>query len=481
MCDLHAAAFPAMISADDHFPPAPLSHCAPDLALLGKYTAQAPRYTSYPPATQFTTNLAAVRAEDAIAADNAGDPRPLSLYLHLPFCESRCWYCGCTTVITRDRSAAERYLEALAREIALYRPLLDSSRRVVQLHLGGGTPTFLNARQLDRLTEILYGSFTFDPDAEISVEIDPRRLSRPQVESLHRLGARRASLGIQDTDRRVQLAIHRYQPHTFNEQAVTWLRDAGFTSINVDLIYGLPLQTVDSFSRTVEDVLELNPDRLSVFGYAHVPWMKPAQKIFEDREQLPTPAERLSLWALAHTRLTAAGFIDIGLDHFARPADELARAQRDGTLHRNFQGYSTRAGASVYAFGMSAISAMGDVYFQNTRSLPDYHAALDAGRLPVQRGLRLTPEDMRRRHIIMRLMCDRRLDFAKLSSALGVDFRTTYAAELASLEEMAADGVVKLSAQEVSVTDRGAPLLRLVARHFDAYADGSSTRHSQAI
>ena len=481
MCDVNTADFPAMISADDPFPPAPTTSCAPDLALLGKYAASAPRYTSYPPATQFTSDLSSVRVEGAIAADNTGAPHPLSLYLHLPFCESRCWYCGCTTVITRDRSAAEQYLGALAREIALYTRQIDPARRVVQLHLGGGTPTFLNARQLDQLTDLLHGSFAFDPDAEISVEIDPRRLSRPQVDALHRLGARRASLGIQDTDRRVQLAIHRYQPHTFNEQAVAWLREAGFTSINVDLIYGLPLQTVDSFSRTLDDVIALNPDRLSVFGYAHVPWMKPAQKIFEDRDQLPSPAERLSLWALAHTRLTAAGYIDIGLDHFARPEDELARAQRDGSLHRNFQGYSTRAGASVYAFGMSAISSMGDVYFQNTRGLPDYHAALDAGRLPVQRGLRLTPEDVRRRHIIMRLMCDRRLDFAKLSSALGVDFRTTYAAELTSLEEMATDGVVEFSAQGLRVTERGAPLLRLVARHFDAYADGAATRHSQAI
>jgi oxygen-independent coproporphyrinogen-3 oxidase len=470
-----------MISDHDAFPSAPAATPPLDLELIKKYAASAPRYTSYPPATQFTADLASIRVEDAIAEDNALGSRPISLYVHLPFCESRCWYCGCTTVITRDKSAAELYLDDLAREIALYNLRLDGNRRVVQLHLGGGTPTFFNARQLDRLSEILHCYFQFDPDAEISVEIDPRRLTRPQVEALHRMGARRASLGIQDTDRRVQLAIHRHQPHTLNKQAVSWLRDAGFTSINVDLIYGLPLQTVDSFARTLDSVLGLSPDRLSVFGYAHVPWIKPSQKIFEDRGQLPSTEDRFALWALGHERLTAAGYIDIGLDHFARPGDELALAQREGTLHRNFQGYSTRAGASVYAFGMSAISGMGDVYFQNTRSLPEYRAMLTAGQLPVQRGLRLTDEDRRRRHVIMRLMCDRRLDFARLSSDLGLPFTETYSAELASLANLVADGVVTLSNEALRVTPRGSPLLRVIAQHFDAYAVTGGTRHSQAV
>jgi oxygen-independent coproporphyrinogen III oxidase len=470
-----------MISAHDSPGSRPTTNRSLDLALIKKHSTNAPRYTSYPPATQFTSDLGAVRFEDAIAEDNASSARPISLYIHLPFCESRCWYCGCTTVITRDKSAAELYLDDLAREIALYNLRLDGARHVVQLHLGGGTPTFLSARQIDRLSEILHCYFEFDRRAEISVEIDPRRLSLPQVEALQRLGARRASLGIQDTDRRVQLAIHRHQPHALNEQTVAWLRGAGFESINVDLIYGLPLQTVESFSRTLDDVLGLSPDRLSVFGYAHVPWIKPAQKIFEERDQLPTPEERLALWALAHSRLTDAGYIDIGLDHFARPGDELAIAQREGTLHRNFQGYSTRAGASVYAFGMSGISGMGDVYFQNTRSLADYRTALAAGQLPVQRGLRLTAEDRRRRHIIMRLMCDRRLDFAQLSTDLGLNFAETYSAELASLAGLAADDVVALSNTALRVTPRGSPLLRVVAQHFDAYAATGGMRHSQAV
>ncbi|ATC65741.1 oxygen-independent coproporphyrinogen III oxidase [Nibricoccus aquaticus] len=464
----------ALLSASSATPPL-------DLELIKKYAAAAPRYTSYPPATQFTADLPAIRFEDAIAEDNATGVRPLSLYIHLPFCESRCWYCGCTTVITRNKSAADTYLDDLAREIALYNLHLDSSRRVVQLHLGGGTPTFFTARQLDRLGELLRCYFQFDKDAEISVEIDPRRLSWDQVEALVRLGARRASLGIQDTDRRVQLAIHRHQPHALNEQAFTWLRAAGFSSINVDLIYGLPLQTVDSFDRTLDDVLGLEPDRLSVFGYAHVPWLKPSQNIFDERGQLPDAETRLALWQLAHQRLTSARYIDIGLDHFARPQDELAVAQREQTLHRNFQGYSTRAGASVYAFGMSAISSIGNVYFQNARSLTDYHDALQAGRLPVQRGLRLTDEDARRRTLIMRLMCDRRLDFRRLSADLGIDVRQIYATELASLDDLERDGAVELSETELRVTSRGAPLLRVIAQRFDAYHVPSTGRHSQAI
>jgi oxygen-independent coproporphyrinogen-3 oxidase len=469
-----------MVSLSETFPPASPTHSL-DLSLIKKYAAAAPRYTSYPPATQFTADLPAIRFEEAIAEDNATGGRPLSLYLHLPFCESRCWYCGCTTVITRNKGAADRYLDDLAREIALYNLHLDASRRVVQLHLGGGTPTFFTARQLDRLNELLRCYFQFDKDAEISVEIDPRRLSWDQVEALVRLGARRASLGIQDTDRRVQLAIHRHQPHALNEQAFTWLRAAGFTSINVDLIYGLPLQTIDSFNRTLDDVLALEPDRLSVFGYAHVPWLKPSQSIFDDRHQLPDAEIRLSLWQLAQRRLTAAGYIDIGLDHFARPQDELAIAQRQQTLHRNFQGYSTRAGASVYAFGMSAISSVGNVYFQNARSLTDYHDALQAGRLPVQRGLRLTAEDARRRTLIMRLMCDRRLDFRRLSSDLGINIRQSYAAELATLDDLERDGAVELSETELRVTNRGTPLLRVIAQRFDAYHTPATGRHSQAI
>jgi len=444
-----------------------------NLDLVRKYSqVAAPRYTSYPPATKFTENMADVRFEDAIYDDNntarPAAPPPLSIYFHLPFCESRCWYCGCTTVITQNHGAADAYLDDLAREMDLVAQRLDQKRRVVQLHLGGGTPTFLSPEQLRRLNGLAREHFTFASDAEVSVEVDPRRFTREHAQALRELGATRASLGVQDTDHRVQVAVHRLQPHDLNEQAVAWLREEGFRSVNIDLIYGLPLQAAASFERTLADVLALSPDRFSVFSYAHVPWIKPAQRIFEDRGQLPEAEEKLAMFALAHERLTAAGFVDIGLDHFAKRDDELAVALREGTLQRNFQGYSTRGGASLYAFGMSSISQTADVYWQNTKDMAAYHTMLVDGRLPVVRGLRVSDEDKRRRAIIMRVMCARKLDYAQMSAELGVNFEQAYARELASMDDLVADGIVRMSAQGLEVTPEGAPLLRIVAVRFDA-------------
>ena len=462
-------------------PSAPCADGPPDLGLVRKYAIAGPRYTSYPPATRFTAGPVEIGLEAAIAEDNASPDRPLSLYVHLPFCESRCWYCGCTTVITRDHDRANPYLDYIEKELALLATRLDPRRPVTQLHLGGGTPTFLAPAQLRRLGAMLRGRFRFTPDAEISVEIDPRRLTFEHVAALRDIGATRASLGVQDTNPAVQLAIHRHQPHALNEQAFAWLRGAGFTSINVDLIYGLPLQTTATIRRTIADVLGLGPDRLSVFSYAHVPWLKPAQKIFDQRGQLPDAESKLAMFAVAHAELSAAGYVDIGLDHFARPDDELAKARETGTLQRNFQGYSTRAGASLYGLGMSSISSTPDVYFQNHKTLSEYRAALDAGRLPVERGLRLGDEDKRRRAIIMGVMCERRLDYAALSHAFGLDFATAYATELESLDDLEADGIVRRGAAGLEVTPRGAPLLRIVAMRFDAADYAGARRHSQTV
>ncbi len=452
-----------------------------DLDLIRKYSIPGPRYTSYPTANQFTTELPPLALEDAIAEDNRPGAGPVSLYFHLPFCETRCWFCGCNTVITKRRGAAAEYLDDLAREMALTAARIDRTRLVTQIHLGGGTPTFFPPDQLRRLGALIRQHFTLAPDVEFSVEVDPRRLSEDHVIALKEIGVNRASLGVQDTNPRVQLAIHRFQPQSQNVQAFKWLRAHGFTSINVDLIYGLPLQTPETFNRTIDDVLALGPDRLSVFSYAHVPWIKPAQKIFEDREQLPGPEEKLAMFVVAHERLTAAGFIDIGLDHFARPDDSLALAQRAGTLHRNFQGYSTQADASLYSFGISSISSTPDSYRQNHKTLEEWRASLDANQLPIERGLRLTAEDQRRRTIIMRLMCDRRLDFAALSRTLGLDFAKAYATELASLDDLCADGIITLSPSRLEVTAVGAPLLRVVAMRFDAHFIAAARRHAQAI
>jgi len=452
-----------------------------NLDLIRKYSIPGPRYTSYPPATLFTPELDLVDVEKSYADDNLAGAGPLSLYFHLPFCETRCWYCGCNTVITKRHDAAAEYIDDLATEMALVAKRTNHKRLVTQVHLGGGTPTFFPPDQLRRLGQLIRRHFTLAPDCEISAELDPRRLTFEHIQALREIGATRASIGVQDTNRKVQLAINRFQPHALNLQAMTWLRAEGFKSVNVDLIYGLPLQTAKSLAKTISDVLALNPDRLSVFSYAHVPWIKPAQRIFEDRGQLSTPEEKLAMFAVAHEQLTAAGYIDIGLDHFARPDDELAHAQKAGTLHRNFQGYSTHAGASLYGFGLSSISQTPQVYLQNHKTLIAYRTALASGQLPVERGLRLTEEDNRRRTIIMRIMCDRRLDFAKLSVLLGQDFSQVYSREIASLKDLVADGIIELGADGFSVTAAGAPLLRVVAMRFDATYKPAAGKHAQVI
>lgn len=452
-----------------------------NIELLRKYAGPVPRYTSYPPANHFSDDLSALDPADLIARDNRPGAGPLSLYVHLPFCASRCWFCGCTNLVTTRQSAADDYLDDLEREIALTAPLIDRARRVTQFHLGGGTPTFLSKAQLQRLGEIFRAAFTFDVDAEIAVEIDPRHLDAGQIEALRDMGARRASLGVQDTDPAVQAAIHRVQPPAMNERAVTLLRNAGFNSINVDLIYGLPKQTVSTFARTIDDVLGLGPDRLSVFSYAHIPGIKPAQRIFDQSGMLPGIDQKLRMQVLAKERLLASGYVEIGMDHYARPNDELAVALRENSLHRNFQGYSTRAGASVYGFGISAISTTSEGYRQNHKSLAIYRMALLKGELPVARGWRLTDEDRRRQVIIMRLMCEHRLDFAAVSREVGVDVQSVYASELASLADLEADGIVERNASGIEITEIGLPFVRVVAARFDAYLGRGAGCHARAV
>jgi oxygen-independent coproporphyrinogen-3 oxidase len=452
-----------------------------ELDLIRKYSIAGPRYTSYPPATRFTPDFDLEKLEASIAADNRPGAGPLSLYFHLPFCESLCWYCGCNTVITRRRESAREYLGDLEREMNLTAARLRRGRPVRQIHFGGGTPTFFPPEELARLGLLIYENFDLDMDCEFSVEVDPRGLTAEHVEALRVIGANRVSLGVQDTDPKVQIAIHRWQPSPLNRQAMDWLRDAGFRSISVDLIYGLPKQNAASFGRTIDEVLTLGPDRLSVFSYAHVPWLKPAQRIFDVRGELPPPEEKLAMAVVAHDKLTRAGYIDIGLDHFARPDDELAVAQRSGTLQRNFQGYSTAAGASLYGFGVSSISSTAESYRQNFKGLAEWRAALAAGRLPVERALILTEEDRRRRALIMGLMCDRRLDYAALSASLGVDVAREYATEIAGLADLEADGLLIRTPAGIEVLARGVPLLRVIAMRFDATFVPGAGRHAQTV
>lgn len=451
-----------------------------DLALVRKYNRPGPRYTSYPPATQFSEAVGPAQAAEIMAAAN-GQPRDVSLYVHLPFCESLCWFCGCTTVITPDSRRSAAYIEVLGREMALVTPRLHPDRRVVQLHYGGGSPTFCTPDQLRRLGDLLRAQFRFAPDAEASVEIDPRRLTKDHLAALRSTGFNRASLGVQDNNPRVQHAVHRIQPRELTERVAGWIREAGFTALNVDLIYGLPHQTPASFAQTLDEILALAPDRFAVFSYAHVPWMKPAQKIL-GAGILPTPETKLQLLKLTIEKLTAAGYGYIGMDHFARPTDELAVAQRQRTLQRNFQGYSTRGGADLYAFGMSSISQVGDAYWQNAKDLADYYARLDAGELPVVRGFVLSADDRIRRATIMEIMCNLGVDYGAMSERLGISFTDYFAPELASLEDLEADGLLIRKAHGLEITNLGRLLVRIIAMRFDAYLPGiKERRHAMTI
>lgn len=447
-----------------------------DLELIQKYNVPGPRYTSYPPATRFGENYTEADARADLQASNAGS-RDLSLYFHIPFCETLCWFCGCTTVITLNHRQGSSYIDFLAREMDLARPLLRPDRRVVQLHWGGGSPTFLSSTEIRALGTAIRDRFILAPDVEAGVEIDPRRLSQDHVVALREVGFNRASLGVQDFDPEVQQAVHRIQPRDLTAQVIGWIRDAGFSSVNLDLIYGLPNQTVDSFRRTLDQILELRPDRLAVFNYAHVPWLKPSQKIFEKRLNLPSPETKLQLLKLVIETLTnEAGYLYVGMDHFARPGDELAVAQSQRTLQRNFQGYSTRGGADICSFGMSAISQTAGAYWQNDKRLEAYYASLNEKRLPIVRGYRLSADDHFRRATIMELMCNLGLDFQTMSRRLGVEFADYFAPELEGLEDMEADGLVQRSATRLDITNLGRLLVRNVAMRFDAYLPKAQER-----
>jgi len=447
-----------------------------DLDLVRKHNRPGPRYTSYPTALQFRDDTDPARLVAAAAAEQGG----LSLYLHLPFCESLCWFCGCNKVITTDNSRAEVYLDALVREMDLFPAGGAAEREVVQLHFGGGTPNFLTPAQILRLGAELKKRFNFAADAECSVELDPRFLTADHVRAFREIGMTRASFGIQDVNPAVQQAVHRVQSDECNLQAFAWLRGEGFESVNVDLIYGLPGQTPESYAQTLARVLDYSPDRFAVFSYAHVPWMVPSQKILE-KARLPDPGDKLAMLKLVIETLTGADYVFIGMDHFARRGDELVRALESRTLQRNFQGYSTRGGTEIRGFGVSSISQTARTYRQNRKVLEQYYADLAAGRLPVERGLELSDEDVLRRHIITRLMCDFRLDGAAAGELFGIRFTAHFADSLARLREFAEDGLVELDGDTIVVTDAGRLFIRNIAMCFDAYTQPGEGRHSKTI
>lgn len=452
-----------------------------DSELIRRYDINGPRYTSYPTAVQFHPRFTADQYRIAAHASNAsGDP--LSIYVHIPFCASPCFYCGCNRVITRDHSKSEIYLKYLYKEIELQSSLFDHTREVNQLHFGGGTPTFLSVDQFSELMSKLHQHFNLNTNGshEYSIEIDPRTLSDEMIPRLAALGFNRISLGVQDFDHEVQLAVNRVQSveQTFN--AIHSAHEHGFKSVNVDLIYGLPKQTPEKFSRTLDLITQTNPERIALYGYAHMPQLFKAQRHINAAD-LPDAATRIELLQLSIAKLTAAGYWYIGMDHFARADDELVQAQSNGTLHRNFQGYSTRADCDLIALGVSSISKVGNVYSQNAKTLIEYYAMLDKPSLPIQRGVVLDRDDEIRRVVIQNIMCHGILDFAALSKQLAIDFNWYFLHELLEVQTLQRDGLIAVDDESLQVTPKGRLLLRHVAMVFDAYLKHSTQQQFSKV
>lgn len=435
-----------------------------DLALIQKYNYSGPRYTSYPTALEFAESYGEPQFLEAVARY---PERPLSLYVHIPFCHKLCYFCGCNKIVTRQQHKADQYLDALEQEI-LHRAPLFAGRQVSQLHWGGGTPTYLNKAQISRLMQILRSQFSFNADAEISIEVDPREIELDVLDHLRHEGFNRLSMGVQDFNKEVQRLVNREQDEEFIFALIKRARDIGFTSTNIDLIYGLPKQTPESFAFTLKRVAELSPDRLSVFNYAHLPTLFAAQRKIKDAD-LPTAQQKLDILQATISSLIDSGYQFIGMDHFARPDDELAVAQREGVLHRNFQGYTTQGDTDLLGFGVSAISMIGDSYAQNQKELKRYYQQVDETGNALWRGIALTRDDCIRRDVIKALICNFRLDYAAVERAWDVDFQDYFAEDLKLLAPLAKDGLVDVDEKGIQVTPKGRLLIRNICMCFDAY------------
>jgi oxygen-independent coproporphyrinogen-3 oxidase len=455
-----------------------------DEGLIHRYDKSGPRYTSYPTADRFHTGFG--EADYRACARRTGEEpvlRPLSLYFHIPFCDTLCFYCACNKIATKNRTHATPYLEALHREIALQGALFERARTVEQLHWGGGTPTFISHEQMRELMGVTREHFSLrdDDGGEYSIEIDPREVKPDTIALLRELGFNRMSMGVQDFDPRVQRAVNRIQTEHETFAVLEEARARDFNSISIDLIYGLPFQTAASFMRTLDKVIDAGPDRLSVFNYAHLPErFMPQRRI--NAADLPPPAEKLRILQATIERLTAAGYVYIGMDHFAKPGDELAVAQRNGTLYRNFQGYSTHADCDLIGLGVTSIGMVGDCYSQNVKDLDEYQDRLAAGRLPVHRGLRLDDDDRLRRDVITRLICHFAFDMRAIEQKYGIAFRDYFATEMRELSVMADDGLLAIEGDTLAVKPVGRLLIRNICMVFDRYLrQKSDQRFSKVI
>lgn len=451
-----------------------------------RYNTSGPRYTSYPTAIEFHDQFTQADYESAAQRSNTDTlQKPLSLYYHIPFCDTICFYCACNKIATKDRSKAETYLSYLYREMAIQGALYNKDRIVDQLHLGGGTPTFISLAQMQDLFRETARHFNLrnDDKGEYSIEIDPRECSTEMVAGLRDIGFNRLSLGVQDFDLKVQQAVNRIQPEELTYHTIEAARQNNFHSVSVDLIYGLPLQTIDSFSNTLDKMIAMSPDRISLFNYAHLPHVfKPQRRINEI--DLPAGEDKLIIFNQSVQQLTDAGYVYIGMDHFAKADDPMAAAQLNGQLHRNFQGYSTHAQCDMVAMGVSSISEVNNVYSQNTKLLDEYYAAIDAGKLPIQKGLVLTNDDILRKHIIEQLMCNFKLDYTAIDNEFEIEFKTYFEKELKALENMHDDELLQLNENNLQINLLGRLLIRNICMIFDAYlqkAQESGQRFSKVI
>ncbi len=453
--------------------------------LISRYNLFGPRYTSYPTATQFHEQFG-IKEYCEVVTDSNEDflPKPLSLYIHLPFCNTVCFYCACNKIITANHNRAIPYLEDLHKEINLQGSLFDDDRIVNQLHWGGGTPTFLSHDQMSALMKIIKNNFTLldDDSGEYSIEIDPREIKTDTISLLRNLGFNRISIGIQDFDAQVQKAVNRNQTYEQTLEVFNEARKHGFHSINVDLIYGLPKQSPRTFCYTINKIIEMNPDRIAIYNYAHLPHLFKTQRQIKE-EDLPDSDVKLEILGESIQSLTDAGYVYIGMDHFAKPDDELAVAQRKGNLYRNFQGYSTNANCDVVSFGITAISKISNSYSQNTRTLEDYHSALEENKIPVMRGYKLTTDDEIRREVITQLICHFQIEYKKIEDLFKIDFSSYFKKEIELLDDMQKDELLVLKKDAIEILPAGRFLIRNICSIFDIYFDksGSDNNFSKMI
>jgi len=442
-----------------------------DIDIIRKYDKPGPRYTSYPPAPHFTERFTREDYIQEIRRTNAGSHLPhLSLYFHIPFCDTLCYFCGCNALITKDHRRIRQYTDYMKWEVMLIRRLIRQERQVDQLHWGGGTPTHLTPDEIAGLSTFINDAFHFTGDAEKGCEIDPRGLTREHLEALKRGGFNRISMGVQDFNEKIMQPLNRFQPEELTRIVCGWVRELKFQSLNLDLMYGLPHQSAEEFSETLDTIISINPDRIAVFNFAYVPWLKKHQKLINP-ETLPSPEEKLEILKITVEKLTGAGYAFIGMDHFAKPGDELAIALRQKKLYRNFQGYSTRAGADLYAFGITGISQLPLMYAQNYRTEREYYTALDNGLLPVSRGYALTRDDNIRRRVILNIMCHFMVSFLEIEKEFSIDFKNYFKNGLKQLQQFAEDGLVIIDDESITVTEMGRYLIRNIAMNFDGFIE----------